>query len=479
MAGIRRTVTKEVINEVVPEVKPTPTNLSTIPHSPGAISQQKVAEARENTKPVEDIITARVVGTKFRSGEAIVRDGGGNNYTVRVGQSALTNNLRRSGGGSTASLVVGQSVIIGRSRSQTGERTVRLLSIIPLGRNPQDALASLNDQSLVNALCEPTGNATIISGGRQPEEPESPEDQEEPAPPTEPNPNEPDSPDDPPSKPFGCSPDDSAQWYNGSSCPAGLRSLGFAILPSGETMTLCTGDPLPPGDGCPEVPDEFGWECIRVDAGDGTQSESCQEVPNGLYATKGECEEACLCDDCNEEPEVPLPSYDEEDGVCVPSVGGAFGSLEDCERDSGLGFFRYGFVVAQNFQEHETFPFGASGTVFCSGIGSVNFRGVRWADVSLSSPNFFLIGPISLSLNASLGQFQVSGFNMINPSSPQTIDTGIPSETPIPYESPITLCFDGASCTSAEVCADGGSGLGQPRRRDYDTRITITSIDPV
>jgi len=313
-----------------------PINQATIQHNPGVISQQKLIDAKSNTNPVEDIITARVAGTDHTTGQVIVTDGGGNKYNVQVGVSAISSSISPSGrSASFPSIVVGQSVIISRSRSQSGERTVRLLSVVPLTADPSDFLSNFAGRGNINELCTPTQNATVISGVRAPRPPEDPEDQEEPAPENpEQRPND-DPEDDPPSKPFGCNPKDDAQWYNGEGCPAGMRSLGFATLSDGGTKTLCKGANPPPGDGCPETPDEYGWICVRSE-NNGQLSESCEFVPNGLYATKAECEGACVCSDCGDpdedpdDPEAPL-RFDCSGGDCIASPTGTYATLEACE----------------------------------------------------------------------------------------------------------------------------------------------------
>ncbi len=310
------------------DLPPPPPNASSIAHNPGAITQDKIVAARTNQGNVEDIITARVTGVNHSTGEAYVVDGSNNQYSVKVGIAVLRSSI--SGGGRSASapaLVPGQSVVVSRSRSQNGERTVRLITIVPLGRNPSDFTQALSSPNF-NELCTPKGTATSISGGvrKPPSPPDEPEDQDDPNPPDppEPDPND-DEPSDPPSAPFGCNPNDGARWYDGG-CPAGSRSLGFAELPGGGTKSLCTGPNLPPGDGCPVTPDTYGWTCAGEDG--------CQLVPNGQFLTREECEAQCSNEPDPEEdpndPEAPL-RYACEGSSCVASPTGSFLTLAECE----------------------------------------------------------------------------------------------------------------------------------------------------
>lgn len=310
--------TQQVTPPPVP--KQTPPNLASLAHNPGAISSQKRIEAQKNVLPVEDIITARIVGNDFSTGETKVKDGSGNIYSVQIGLQNFQATLTRSQGGSAPAVVVGQSVIISRSRSQQGEVNVRLLSIVPLSQSPNDALSAFANQGNVNDLCRPSGTSTITQ--RPKDRPEDPQEPEEPAPPIEPSPNEPTPEEDPPSKPFGCDPKDDAQWFNGG-CPPGTNELGFAQLSSGGTMFLCRGATTPPGDGCPETPDEYGYICV---------SGNCEYVPFGLYATKAECEANCSNEPVEPE-EVPLPttwSCDPGKG-CILDYNGNFSSKAECE----------------------------------------------------------------------------------------------------------------------------------------------------
>jgi hypothetical protein len=312
-AQTRRSITSTPTAPPVP--KQTTPSLSQLAHSPGAITLQKRSETP--FKEVEDIITAQIVGNDFSTGQTKVRDGSGNIYDVQIGYQAFQPTFGGSQGRS-ASVVVGQQVIISRSRSQSGERVVRLISVVPLGQSPNDALSGLANNPNTNDLCVPSQNTSTAQNPK--DEPEDPEDAEVPPPPTEPNPNEPEE-EDPPSKPFGCNPTDDAQWYNGEICPAGLESLGFAILPNGSTKTLCRGPNRPPGDGCPESPDEYGWICV---------SGTCEFVPFGLYSTKAECENVCT----NPEPEneeVPLFGYVCVSGTCVEETENpTFSTLAEC-----------------------------------------------------------------------------------------------------------------------------------------------------
>jgi len=311
--GTRRVASQRIIVPPKEVAKPTetkrpPVNAVSIPHNPGAISERALIDARANQKPVEDIITAQVVGNNFRSGEIIVRDGGRNKYNVKVGVGALRNSFSPSGrGGSTPYIVIGQTVVISRSRSQSGERTIRLLSVVPLGKNPRDVLARFAGHGNVNDLCAPQSGG-IPSTPENP--PNSPEDQEQPPPEQENDPSNPE-PDDPPSKPFGCNPNDNAQWYEGENCPAGMRSLGIAVL-TDKTMSLCTGPVLPPGDGCPQIPDTYGWACVGG---------SCQFVQGGGFSTKGECEAA----GCR------TFTWNCQGGNCVEAEGGTYLSLAECQ----------------------------------------------------------------------------------------------------------------------------------------------------
>lgn len=305
-----------------------PANAAQIRHNPGAISQESLIQAQQNFKPVEDIITTQVVGSNIPTGEAIVQDGGGNKYNVKVGVATLQSEIYPGGKGFRGPAIIpGQQVIIARSRSQSGERTVRLVAVVPLGQNPSDFTASLGANQNINDLCKPAsggGSSSIVR--RPPDPPEGPDDNQDPNPPIPPEPPE-DEPEDedPPSRPFGCNPNDNARWYNGS-CPAGMRSLGTATLSDGSTKSLCTGPNLPPGDGCPETPDTYGWSCVNG---------VCQQVPNGLYATRSECEGSCQPEEDEpldpNDPEAPLRFNCVPGSGCEASPTGVYSTLEECE----------------------------------------------------------------------------------------------------------------------------------------------------
>lgn len=287
-------------------VEETPKNLAEIKHNPGEISQENIRNRQTNKSRVEDVIEGKVVGYNSRNSSVIVRDNKSTNYEVPTTTDAKFSS--------------NQTVLVNRSRSQNGERSLRVSSFVTKNKLPSDPSSSFSGQTNNNDLCIPSNNS--------PPNPPNPPDGEDPEdPPDQPDRGEipPDdddqNPPNPPGKPFGCKPNDDAQWFN-DSCPPGTEELGFAELSSGTVMKLCR-DPsgnTPPGDGCPDVPDEYGWSCF---------SGECTEVPNGTYTTRGECESSgCGDTECNE--------WGLVDGVCsfIPNCGGTYKSLSDCQDDN-------------------------------------------------------------------------------------------------------------------------------------------------
>jgi hypothetical protein len=272
-----------------------------------------------------------VVGYDYSNNEVIIKDSSGNDIRAPYEKVGVK---------------LSQKAIVTRSRSGNGNRSVRAI-ITPNNNGLVSSTVEANGSSVPNEtdVCESSTRGS--NGPRpEPEEPLEPEDPEVPPPPQEAPERE---EKEPPSKPEGCEPTSNQQWYNSadgqSGCPTGTDYLGFAQLPDGSFMVLCEGSDRPPGDGCPTVPDEYGWECVRSTGTEGL-SETCQEVPNGLYATKAECESICLCSDCEEGEEDPQESVaynftpgDPVNGVpgsCSFELNGTYATEDACKADNGL-----------------------------------------------------------------------------------------------------------------------------------------------
>ena len=158
-----------------------------------------------------------------------------------------------------------------------------------------------------------------------PEEPDEPE-PPPPLPPSDPTNPEEDEEEEELEPGEGCTSESDCQWYNsnesdavsGSGCPAGTQSRGFAQLSDGSFKVLCCGPDRPAGDGCPDDPTTYGYQCVNG---------RCELVPNGLYATISECE-ASGCD--QEEPPVAI-RYNCSGTECIEAVDGQFASLAECE----------------------------------------------------------------------------------------------------------------------------------------------------
>jgi hypothetical protein len=218
------------------------------------------------------------------------------------------------------------SVSIYHDQSNLGSRVVKgeIGNQIVSDGNPINTRNKQSQSSLDN--CDDQGGGS----GQPPNEPEEPEEPEPPPEPNAPEPNDPEEPDEPPEEPGeGCSPESDCQWYNSpngdsSNCPAGTTYKGFAELAGGKFKVLCCGEERPAGDGCPEDPEIYGWQCIN-----GT----CEQLPAGLYATKAECEETCNQD------ENCLPWACENDTCTNVGCGGQYSTLEECQAVCGPPFF--------------------------------------------------------------------------------------------------------------------------------------------
>jgi len=257
------------------------------------------------------------------SGQAVML-----NYVV--GQDNLTGKTISSDGsqGLTKGLTDGQprvlqSVVVSRSKASGNGRRVSMKS-----SSRKTVTISTSTVLTQGAIGQPEVDLCKSNSFTNRPPPEDPEDPEPPPPPVPPGPNAPEppeTPDPPPETPEGCSTESDCQWYNSgdgedTSCPAGTTYKGFAQLNSGFKV-LCCGPDRPVGDGCPEDPSTYGYQCVN-----GT----CEVVPNGLYSTRAECESAGCGQDTPELPD-PDPRYSCLNGSCVENSKGEFESLSACE----------------------------------------------------------------------------------------------------------------------------------------------------
>lgn len=281
---------------------------SALPHKVGGRTRRSfdVTNRDEN-------FNTYVVGQNNVTGRSIVSDGNGTYQlnqdlgNVRPGDQATLSRSETSEGGRYITATV---------RQFAGGKLLTYTYKVA-AQNPIES-------DTINDNCD--DNNGVGSPGFPPASPpEAPEPEDPPEdfiPPEE----EEEEEEDPISVPFGCAPDDSAQWFNGSSCPPDTVSLGFAELPDGSVMSLCQGANTPPGDGCPIEPSTYGYSCV-----DG----SCVEKANGSFATLAECQESgCQDPPSNEIPLNPTMGWENVDGTCQQIPGGSYNSESECISDN-------------------------------------------------------------------------------------------------------------------------------------------------
>jgi hypothetical protein len=251
-----------------------------------------------------------VVGQDNLTGKTIASDGNGSLIKGDLSQSPKV--LHR--------------VIVNRNKSKDGSRRV---SMTGSRKVTFQTVASLVTQGAVGQSEIDICRSASSSGGGAPNPPEDPPEPDPPPPeppsgPNQPTPNPEEDESQPPGE--GCEPESDCQWYNasesgateGSGCPPGTTSRGFAQLPDGSYKVLCCGPDRPAGDGCPEDPTTYGYQCVN-----GT----CELVPNGLFASASECESGCNQD----EPPGPAMRYTCAGIQCIADPNGEYGSLEACQ----------------------------------------------------------------------------------------------------------------------------------------------------
>lgn len=268
----------------------------------------------------------------------------GNSTTIGyiVGQDNLTGQTLASDG--NGSVLKGQldeqpkalqQVVVSRNKSSQGSRQVSMSGSRKVSfqvETPRLTQGNVGQAEIDQCKSAGSGGGGSPQPPQPPQPPEPPEDPPEPdepppAPPGGPNQPEPNPEEDesqPPGE--GCTPESDCQWYNtneagateGSGCPAGTTSRGFAQLAENVYKVLCCGPDRPTGDGCPEDPTTYGYQCVN-----GT----CELVPNGLFASASECEQGCNQD---EDPE-PAMRYTCAGIQCIEAADGEYASLAECQ----------------------------------------------------------------------------------------------------------------------------------------------------
>ena len=262
-----------------------------------------------NNRNKTPVRTNYVVGQNNRTGEYISSDGAGN--TLAAKYTGSTNPQ------------VGYISAINRSPSTQGGRSVTFTSILPRTTvQPNTGATNGVDQNPDTTACGRLETETIINWPDPPSPPPDP-DPDPPAPQPQPdNSNSPQGSNQPSRPSSGCDSGGNQQWFKGSSCPPGTSSRGFANLADGETWTLCEGPPgaTPSGDGCPTEPEQYGYSPINGE---------CQLVPNGLYGSKSECDQA---QQDQQNPQDPPPQHAQppfRGGQCPPSTGKLYRGFAD------------------------------------------------------------------------------------------------------------------------------------------------------
>jgi len=259
-------------------------------------------------------------------------DGNPTTLAYVVGQDNLTGQTLASDG--NGSILKGEldsepklltQVTVNRSKSKEGSRQ------IAMGGASQVKFQSISPQITQGAVGQSEIDickSASSGGGGAPNPPEEPPEPDEPPPappsgPNQPTPNPEEDESQPPGE--GCEPESDCQWYNasesgateGSGCPPGTTSRGFAQLPDGSYKVLCCGPDRPAGDGCPEDPTTYGFQCVN-----GT----CELVPNGLYASASECEAGCNQDEPGEAMRYTCAGIQ-----CIQDPNGEYATLEACQ----------------------------------------------------------------------------------------------------------------------------------------------------
>lgn len=277
---------------------------SALPHKVGGRTRRSF-----NVTNRDENFNTYVVGQDNITGRSIVSDGNGTYQlnqdlgNVRPGDQATLSRSETSEGGRFITATV---------RQFAGGKLLTYTYKVA-AQNPIES-------DTINDNCD-DNNGVSDPGSPPAFPPEAPEPDEPPENFIPPEEEEEEEEEDPVSVPFGCAPDDSAQWFNGSSCPPDTVSLGFAELPDGSVMSLCQGASTPPGDGCPVEPSTYGYSCV-----DG----NCIEKANGSFATLAECQESG-CQDVSEEiPINPTMGWENVDGVCQLIPGGSFSTKIEC-----------------------------------------------------------------------------------------------------------------------------------------------------
>jgi hypothetical protein len=312
--------------------------LDAVPEYAGDNVHDKIDWIVRNAERSGQMYTSLSRGGDKRSDVKMGRVVGQNNFTGNylVDNNRQINTVRKT----ENHLQKDESVSLGRDNRNVivlGPGSGRVVTFIPKSKTSNKA--NPDDLDICNT---PSGGSP--SNSEPPKEPEGPENPKPPAEPEPPAPEDPEEPDTPPSPSEGCYPESDCQWYNAPSgnplnCPSGTTYKGFAELPGiGNFMVLCCGEERPAGDGCPDDPVAYGWQCVN-----GT----CEQLPAGLYATKAECETNCNQEPCGN-------AWASEGGTCtfVGCGQGEYGTEDECIADQE---FEFGFVEITGTANRNTF----------------------------------------------------------------------------------------------------------------------------